>query len=88
MNQIVVENTGFSLLRGGWEESPHQPKFCSSPPLEKFPPFSRLPLLPPTNFYSLSTKNQFSPTKQQFSSYNPIKAAFLAVVTAPAPFLF
>ena len=32
MDQIVVENTGFSLLRGAWEESPHQPKFCSFPP--------------------------------------------------------
>ena len=28
------------------------------------------------------------PTKQQFSIYNPIKTAFLAVVIAPAPFLF
>ena len=28
------------------------------------------------------------PTKSQSSSYNPIKTAFLAVVNAPAPFLF
>ena len=28
------------------------------------------------------------PTKQQFSSYNSIKTGFLAVVNAPAPFLF
>ena len=28
------------------------------------------------------------PTKQQFSSYNPIKITFLAVVTASAQFLF
>ena len=27
-------------------------------------------------------------TKQQFSSYNPIKTAFLTVVNVPAPFLF
>ena len=50
----------------------------------------------PTNFYSPLTKSQFTPhppppTKQQFSRYNPIKTAFLAVVIAPsnlAPFLF
>ena len=34
-----------------------------------------------------STPNS-PPPKQQFSSYNPIKTAFLAVVNAPAPFLF
>ena len=28
------------------------------------------------------------PNKQQFSSYNPIKITFLAVVTASAQFLF
>ena len=27
-------------------------------------------------------------TKQQFSSYNPIKTAFSAVVITPTPFLF
>ena len=44
------------------------------PHLEKFP-HSRLTPPPKT-------------TKQQFSSYNPIKTAFLAVVNALAPFLF
>ena len=34
------------------------------------------------------TKSQPPPTKQQFSSCNPIKTAFLALVIAPAPFLF
>ena len=34
------------------------------------------------------TKSKFTPTKQHFSSYNPIKIAFLAVVIAAAPFLF
>ena len=33
-------------------------------------------------------KSTPAPTKQQFSSHNPIKTAFLAVVNAPAPFLF
>ena len=28
------------------------------------------------------------PTKQQFSSYHPVKIDFLTVVIAPAPFLF
>ena len=32
--------------------------------------------------------SQLSPTKQKFSSYNPIKASFLAVIHAPVPFLF
>ena len=42
------------------------------------------------NVYMVSTKSQSppSPTKQQFSSYNPIKTSFLAVVNAPAPFSF
>ena len=43
----------------------------------------------PTNkFLSPPPKVNSPPTKQQFSSYNPIKTAFLAVVIAPAPFLF
>ena len=36
----------------------------------------------PTKFLSPTT------SKQQFSSYNTIKTAFLAVVIAPVPFLF
>ena len=36
--------------------------------------------IPPLNFYSAPP-----PTKQQFSSYNPTKTAFLAVGIAPAP---
>ena len=65
--------TGLSLL-GGWGESPlHHPKIAYPLHLEK-------PLQP--NFYSPP------PTKQQFSSYNPIKTAFLAVFIVPAPFLF
>ena len=61
-------------------------RFAYSPPPRKITP-------PPVD--SLSTKFLFpaatkshTPTKQQFSSYNPIKTAFLAVVIAPAPFLF
>ena len=46
---------------------------CLSPPPRKTPPTKFL--FPP-------------PTKQQFSSYNPIKTAFLAVFIVPAPFLF
>ena len=45
-------------------------KFAHSPHHEK---------LPQLNFYPPR------PTKQQFSSYNPIKTAFLAVGIAPAP---
>ena len=54
-------------------------KFAHSPHLEKSPP-STLPL-PQPNFYPPATK-------QWFSSYNPIKTAFLGEVIAPAPFLF
>ena len=54
-------------------------KFAHSSPPRKIPP-STLPL-PPPNFYSPTTK-------QRFSSYNPIKTAFLGEVIAPAPFLF
>ena len=58
-----------------------------------YSPLPRKITLPPVD--SVSTKFLFSaatkshtPTKQQFSNYNPIKTAFLAVVIASAPFLF
>ena len=35
--------------------------------------------------YSFPPPKVNLPLKQQFSSYNPIKTAFLAVVIAPAP---
>ena len=50
--------------------------------LEKFAP-SRPPPLHHNHQIFISPT-----TKQQFSSYNPIKTAFLAVVIALAPFLF
>ena len=58
-------------------------KFAHPPPqLRKLTPTPPPPpTLPPPNFYS-------PPTKQQLSSYNPIKIAVLAVVIVPAPFLF
>ena len=70
--------TGFFPL-GGWGES--------LPPtnLEKSPP-SRLPHLPPIFYHP--PPPPAPATKQQFSSYKPIKTAFLAVVIALAPFLF
>ena len=60
-----------------WEdggESPHPPKIYSFP-------------LPP-KFLFPSTKSHSPLTKQQFSSYNPIKTTFLAVAIASAPFCF
>ena len=62
------------------------PNGGSPPTIRKFahpPPQLRklTPTLPPPNFYS-------PPTKQQLSSYNPIKIAVLAVVIVPDPFLF
>ena len=73
-------NQGF-FYWGDGGSPPTRQKFAQPPPPRKTSP-SRLP--PPT------TKSQFRPphTKQQFSSYNPIKTLFLAVVIAPAPFLF
>ena len=62
-----------------------------------FPPLEKSPLVdsPKTNFLFLPMKcqfiipshniTQFHPlTKQQSSSYNPIKTTFLAVVIVPA----
>ena len=56
------------------------------PPLEQFP----TPVNPPSNqiLSPPPPKVNFSPTKQQFSSYNPIKTVFLAAAIAPTPFLF
>ena len=67
--------TGFSLL-GGMGESPQLCKSLRIPPPRKIPH-------PPTYHIFIPP-----PTKQQFSSYNPIKTAFLAVAIAPAPSLF
>ena len=55
----------------GWGVHPPVKNLLIQPPLTK---------IPPTKFLS-------PPTKQQFSHYNTIKTAFLAVVIAPAPFL-
>ena len=71
--------TGYFLLARMRRESPPPAKnLVISPQLEKFSS-SRLHAFP-----------QPPPrlTKQQFSSYNPIKTALLAVVIALAPFLF
>ena len=68
-------NSGFSLL-GEWGGVPStSPKFAHPP----------TPL--PRQIYIPQPKVN-PPIKQQLSSYNPIKTAFLAVVIAPAPFLF
>ena len=79
---------------GGWGgPPPTSHKFAHFPPLRKMPP-SRLPThqifiatLTPT--HPPPQKNVSSPlTKQQFSSYNPIKIAFLAVVLLLLHFSF
>ena len=88
---------GFSLLWGWRRVRPHQPKVCSfpTPHLEKFLS-SRLfptpiPILCHQIFIPQPTKSQFPPPppiNNNFSSYNPIKTAFLAVVITPVPFCF
>ena len=70
--------TGFFLLAGMERESP--------------PPAKNLLISPKLEIFSSSRLHAPPPppplTKQQFSSYNPIKTAFLAVVIALAPSIF
>ena len=71
-------------------------RFAYSPPPRKITPhpvdsLSTKFLFPAsfsTKFLFPATTKSHIPTKQQFSSYNPLKTAFLAVVIAPDPFLF
>ena len=79
---IYIHTQGFSHWgnRGRVPPPPTNLNFAHRPNLENFPPKILLPL--PPNIYSPAT------IMQQFSSYNPIKRAFLAVVIAIAPFLF
>ena len=71
-------------------------RFAYSPPPRKITPhpvdsLSTKFLFPAslsTKFLFPATTKSHIPTKQQFSSYNPLKTAFLAVVIAPALFLF
>ena len=74
LKHLLHHYTGGFPNWGDGGESTHQPKICSSPHLEKFPPVDS-PLH--QIFVILPTKSQFlSPTKQQFSNQNPIKTAF------------
>ena len=70
--------SGFSLLGGGWGRFPPPAKnlLTPPPPPRKLPPLPKVNLPPPP------------PLTKQFSSYIPIKTAFLAVVIVPTPFLF
>ena len=77
MHEWKEQSRLFLYWRGMGGVSPSQ-KFAHSPYLELSPHPVDSPL--PTKFL-------FSPTKQQFSSYNPIKKVFLALFIAPAPFL-
>ena len=85
-NEIKDLNISFNVDQGfpywgdwGGAVAPHQPKIFSFPlpHLEKFPPPSRL---------SPPTKSQSPPLNNKFQVITQI--AFLAVVIAPAPFLF
>ena len=51
-------------------------------------PAHSLDSLPPPGKMIPPSPNFYSPTKQQFSCYNPIKTSFLAVVVAPVLFPF
>ena len=76
----------FFLTRGNGGESPPatSPRFAHPTHLEKFLHKRRRPLPPPL----LHQIFIHPTTKQQFSSYNPIKAACSAVVVPLASFLF
>ena len=85
-----VGAAGFFLLEGIRGIHPTSRKIFPTPPPRSLPaprtiPHTKFlpypPPLPPPKVNS-------SPTKQQLSSYNPTKTAFLAVVIVPAPFLF
>ena len=76
---------------GDGGSSPNSQKFNYPPPApgrqispNSLPPHQIVISPPPP----LPPQSQFPTTKQQFPSYNSIKTAFLAVVIAPAPFLF
>ena len=75
-------NSGFSLLKSGWEESPQQPKICwfFYPPRGKISPVDSIP----TKFLVPPSPKVHSPTKEQFSCHNPLKTVVIALV----PFLF
>ena len=75
----------FPIGRNGGESPPAtSQRFAHPTHLEKFPHKRSVPLPPP-----LLHKIFICPTtKQQFSSYNPIKTACSAVVIALASFLF
>ena len=77
--------SSFSLLQdGGGVPSSKAKSLLIHHHLETFSP-SRLP---PHQILSPSLNINSSPSKKQFSCYNPIKTSFLAVVIAPVPFLF
>ena len=65
---------------GGSCTSPGFPYWGVLLPVENLLILPQQEKIPPLNFYSAPP-----PTKQQFSSYNPTKTAFLAVGIAPAP---
>ena len=72
----------FSVLGVGWGRVlPHQPKVCSYT-------LGKSPTLPIFSHQKSILHRPPPPTKQQFSSCNLIKTTFLAVVIAPAAFLF
>ena len=77
----ILNPQGFPYWVDGGKLAPTSQKFAHTPlpPPRKIP--STVDPLPPSKVNS-------SPTKEVFSSYNPIKAAFLAVAIVPAQFLF
>ena len=74
--------SGFSLLGGGWGRFPLPAKHLLTPTPTP-PPLHQIFILPPPN-----VNLPPPPLTKQFSSYTPIKTAFLAVVIVPTPFLF
>ena len=70
-------------------EFPHTSlKFAHPPQPRKISPLVDSPLVDCPHQIFIPPPPLAPATKQQFSSYNPIKTAFLTVVIALAPFLF
>ena len=79
-NKVFATGVGVGL-GGGGSPSPTGQKSTRSSPNRKINPSRLIPE------FLFPTLKVYSPTKYEFSRYNPIKTLFLAAVIAPISFL-